>query len=103
MLLTSLDLAVRDLHIFAASDVDAVGVWARARCSNRQTCQVRIGAVFHRRVDLLAVHNFQILHPQIRAEVERESGWSLLARLRRKVVLGQDTFELKSIINFQKV
>ena len=103
MLLTSLDLAVRDLHIFAASDVDAVGVWARARCSNRQTCQVRIGAVFHRHVDLLAVHNFQILHPQIRAEVERQSGRSLLARLHRKVVLGQDTFELKSIINFQKV
>jgi hypothetical protein len=35
-------------------------------------------------VDLLAVDNFQILHPQIRAEVERERGWSLLARLRKK-------------------
>ena len=83
MLLTSLDLAVRDLHIFAASDVDAVGVRARARSSDRQTCQVRIGAVFHRHVDLLAVDDLQILHSQTRAVVERQSRWGLLARLQK--------------------
>jgi len=70
ILLTSLDLAICDPHIFAPSDVNAVSVRARARCCDGQLRQLHIGAVLDRHVDLLAIHNFQIVHLQIGAVVE---------------------------------
>jgi hypothetical protein len=70
ILLTSLDLAICDPHIFASSDVNAVSVRTRTRCCDGQLRQLRIGAVLDRHVDLLAIHNFQIVHLQIGAVVE---------------------------------
>ena len=70
ILLTSLDLAICDPHIFAPSDVNAVSVRARARCCDGQLRQLHIAAVLDRHVDLLAIHNFQIVHLQIGAVVE---------------------------------
>ena len=82
--LTGLDLAVCDPYIFAPSDVDAVSVRARAGRCDGQPFELHIGAILDRHVDLLAVHNFQILHPQIGAIVERQSRWSFLARLKKR-------------------
>jgi hypothetical protein len=99
MVLACPDLAVGDLHIFAASDVDAVSVRTPVGSSDGQACQLHIVAVLDRHVDLLAVDNFQILHPQILAEMERQSSRGLLAWLSKKkkikvLTLGhQDTFK----------
>ena len=83
LIITSLDVAVRDLHIVAPGDVDAVGVRARARSSDGQACHLYVAAVLNGHVDLLAVDDLQILHSQTRAVVERQSRWGLLARLQK--------------------
>lgn len=80
-LLTSLDLAVGDLHIPAACDVDAVGVGTGAGRRDRQACQLHAGAILDGHVHLLAVDDLQVLHPQARAVVERQRRRRLLARL----------------------
>jgi len=82
-IITSLDLAVGDLHIVAAGDVDAVGVRTRARSGDGQACHLYVTAVLNGHVDLLAVDDLQILHSQTRAVVERQSRWGLLARLQK--------------------
>ena len=64
--------------------MDAVSVRARAGRCDGQPFELHIGAILDRHVDLLTVHNFQILHPQIGAIVERQSRWSFLARLKKR-------------------
>ena len=68
--LTSLDFAVGDLHIFTAGDVDSVGVGTSSGRCDGQSCQLYTAAILDRHVNLLAIHDFETLYPQIRAVVE---------------------------------
>ena len=54
-----------NLHVFATSDMNTIGVRARIVCRNGYMCQLDVVAVLHRDMDLLDVYDFQVLRCEI--------------------------------------